>query len=247
LISDEEAGMKKNFVRAVVCAIVLLSPVSIMAAGDGDASAVIFQDNFDDEFLSDQWEIKNPDEEGMIIEDGSLQIITDVSKGSFFNPVNFVLLSQELKGQYEVVLKMRFTRTDYFHDWGANQTAGIILFKDKQNAMVLAASNAWGSPVGNNSWNTDAVHFAKMRKNAWLPDFTALLGAAQKERAITLRIQRIKRRFIASYLDAKGKWRIVGESPELRPSYRVGIYASRGGNAHENVEMFDSITIGSIK
>jgi hypothetical protein len=210
-------------------------------------SRVIFQDDFNDDFLSDKWEIKNPDEDGMIVEDGFLQIITDVSKGSFFNPVNFVLLNQELKGQYEVILKMRFTRTDYFHDWGANQTAGIILFKDKQNAMVLAASNAWGSPVGNNSWHTDAVHFAKMKKNEWMPDFTALLGAARKEREITLRIQRIKRKFIASYLDAKGKWKTVGDFTQLRAGYRVGIYASRGGGAHENLEKFDSIILKELK
>ncbi len=210
-------------------------------------STVIFQDDFNDEFLSDQWEIKNPNEDSMIVEDGFLQIVTDVSRDSFFNPTNFVLLKQELHGQYEVILKMRFTRTDYYHNWSNNQTAGIILFKDKQNAMVLAASNAWGSPVGNNSWNTDAIHFSKMRKNEWMPDFTALLGAVKKERAITLRIQRIKRKFIASYLDAKGKWQTVGEFTQLRAKYRVGIYAARGGKAHEEMELFDSFILKEIK
>jgi len=210
-------------------------------------SKVIFRDDFDDEFLSDQWDIKNPNEDSMIVEDGFLQIVTDISKESFFNPTNFVLLKQELHGQYEVILKMRFTRTDYYHNWSNNQTAGIILFNDKQNAMVLAASNAWGSPVGNNSWNTDAIHFSKMRKNEWMPDFTALLGAVKKERAITLRIQRIKRKFIASYLDAKDKWQTVGEFTQLRAKYRVGIYAARGGKAHEEMELFDSFVLKEIQ
>ncbi|MDX8405740.1 MAG: VWA domain-containing protein [Mariprofundus sp.] len=208
---------------------------------------VIFQDNFKDEFLSDQWEIKNPNEDMMIVEDGYLQMLTGISKESFFNPENFVVLNKELRGQYEIILQLKYTRTDSGHNWGSNQTAGIMLFKDKQNAIVLAASNAWGSPVGNNSWNTDAVHFSKMRKNEWMPDFTSLLGAAKKEREITLRIQRIKRKFIASYLDAKGKWKTIGEYTELRPHYSVGIYAARGSKAHEEMEMFDSITIKEIK
>lgn len=210
-------------------------------------SKVIFQDDFNDEFLSDQWEIKNPNEDSMIVEDGFLQIVTDVSKESFFNPANFVLLKQELPGQYEVILKMRYTRTDSYSDWGNNQTAGIILFKDKQNAMMLAASNAWGSPVGNNSWNTDAIHFSEMRKNEWMPDFTALLGPAKKEREITLRLQRIKRKFIASYLDVKGKWQTVGEFTKLRVKYRVGIYAARGSKAHEDMEKFDSFVLKRIE
>jgi len=208
---------------------------------------VIFKDDFNDAVLSDQWEVRNPDEEGMIVEDGSLQIITGVSKDSFFNPTNFVLLKQELKGQYEVILKMRFTRTDSYRDWGSNQSAGIILFKDKQNAIVLAASNAWGSPIGNSSWNTDAVHYSKIKKNEWMPDFTALLGVSKKEREITLRLQRIKRKFIGSYLDAKGKWQSMGEFTQLRAKYRVGIYTSRGSKAHEEMELFDSFVLKELK
>jgi len=206
-------------------------------------SKVIFQDEFNDEFLSDQWEIKNPNEDGMIVEDGSLQILTDVSQGSFFNPTNFVLLKQELPSQYEVILKMRYTRNDSYSNWGGNQTAGMILFKDKQNAIVFAASNIWG----NSTYNNDGLYFSKMRKNGWLPEFKARLGGAKKERKITLRIQRIKRKFIASYLNAKGKWITVGEYTQLRAKNRIGIYASRGSTAHEEMEIFDAFTLKEIK
>jgi len=210
-------------------------------------SKVIFQDDFNDEFLSDAWEIMNPNEEGMIVEDGSLQIITDVPKDAFFYPSNVVLLKQQLQGQYEVILKMRYTRTNSSSNWGGNQTAGILLFKDKQNAILLTASNAWGSPIGANSWDTDAIHFSKIRKNEWLPDFTALLGPAKKEREITLRIQRIKRKFIASYLNAKGKWKTIGEFTQLSAKYRIAIYAARGSKAHEEMELFDSIVVKALK
>lgn len=73
---------------------------------------VIFKDDFDDECLSDQWELKKPNADSMIIEDGYLQILTGVAKDSFFNPENFVLLKQKLSGQYEITLKMIYSRSD---------------------------------------------------------------------------------------------------------------------------------------
>ncbi|MDX8395922.1 MAG: VWA domain-containing protein [Mariprofundaceae bacterium] len=208
-------------------------------------SKVIFRDDFDDEFLSEEWEIKNPNEEGMIVDDGSLQILTDVFKESFFNPTNFVLLKQELPRQYEVILKMRYTRTDASnYNWRDVQTAGLFLFKDEQNAIVIAASNKAG--VDNNYWH-DAIQYSKMIKNKWMPGYTLKLDGAKKEREITLRIQHIKRKFIASYLDPKGEWQTVGEYTQLRAKYKVGIYASRGSKAHEDMEIFDAITLKEIK
>ncbi|MDX8391311.1 MAG: VWA domain-containing protein [Mariprofundaceae bacterium] len=208
-------------------------------------SKVIFRDDFNDEFLSDQWEIKNPNEEGMIVEDGSLQIITEVAKESFFNPTNFVLLKQTLPRQYEVILKMRYTRTDASnYNWRDVQTAGLFLFKNEQNAIVLAASNKAG--VDNNYWH-DAIQYSKMSKNKWMPGHTSKLDGAKKEREITLRIQHIKRKFIASYLDPKGEWQTVGEYTQLRAKYKVGIYASRGSKAHEEMEIFDAFTLKEIK
>jgi len=206
---------------------------------------VLFKDDFNDEFLNESWEIINPDEDSMIIEDGYLQILTGVAKGSFFNPENFILLKQKLSGQYEIILKMKYSRTDSpgGYNWGSAQTAGIMLFKDKQNAITLAASNNWG----NSTWNTDAVHFAKMRKNKWQPGFSANYSGAVKERNVTLRIQHLKRKFIASFKNEKGKWQKIGEYTELRPNYRVGIFAARGGNAHEDMEMFDSFTLNKIE
>jgi len=206
-------------------------------------SSVVLQDDFNGDNLSGQWEMMNPNEDSMIVEDGFLQIITNVSRESFFNPTNFALLKQELPGQYEVILKMRFARTDSRGNWRDNQSAGLMLFKDKQNGIVLAASNNWG----NSTWNTDAIHFSKMRNKEWLPDFTANLKGAVKGREITLRLQRIKRKFIASYLDAKGQWQNIGEFTELRAKYRVGVYAARGGSAHEEMELFDAFTLKEIK
>jgi len=205
-------------------------------------SKVIFQDDFNDEFLSDKWEILNPDEDSMIVEDGFLQIVTDVYKGAFIHPINLVLLKQDLPRKYEIILKMKYTRTDGDSNWWSNQTAGIILFKDEQNAMALSASN-----VGGFGDQVDAIHFTKLRKKEWQPDFTSKLAGSKKGRDITLRLQRIKRKFIASYLDAKGKWKTMGEFTQLRAKYRVGIYAARGSKAHEEMEMFDSIVVKEIK
>jgi len=185
----------------------------------------------------------------MIIEDGYLQILTGVAKDSFFNPENFILLKQKLSGQYEIILKMKYSRTDSpsfspgEDGWRRAEFAGIMLFKDKQNGIVLAASNNWGD----NESNTDAVHFAKLHNNGWMAGFWANYHGAVKERNVTLRIQRIKRKFIASFVNEKGKWQTIGEYTELRSNYRIGIFAARGGNAHEDLEMFDSIVLKEIK
>jgi len=218
----------------MICAFALLVSGTVMAED--------FKEDFNDEFLSDQWEIMNPNEDSMIIEEGHLQILTDAAKDGHFNPTNFVLLKQELKGEYEITLKMKFTRTDSNSSWRNNQNAGLMLYKDKANGIVFAASNAWGG-----SWNTDAVHFSKMRKGGWLPDYLGKFKGAVKEREISLRIQRIKRKFIASFLNDKGEWQTIGEYTELRPGYRIGIFASRGGNAHEDLEKFDSFSLKEIK
>jgi len=206
-------------------------------------SKVIFKDDFNDEFLSDQWEIKNPNEDSMIIEDGYLQILTGVAKDFFFNPENLVLLKHKLSGQYEIILKMKYSRTDSSSDWANNEIAGILLFKDKQSAIALAAGNNWGD----NEHNTDAAHFFRLRKNKWQPDFVANYHGAVKERNVTLRIQRIKRKFIASFVNEKGKWQTIGEYTVLSPHYQIGIFARRGGNAHEDMEMFDSFVLKEIK
>jgi len=203
---------------------------------------IVFQDEFNDEFISDQWEVMNPNEDSMIVEDGHLQILTDISKDSYFNPTNFILLNHKLKGEYEIILKMKYTRTDSASNWGSNQNAGLMLYKDKANGIVFAASNAWGG-----SWNTDAVHFAKMKKGGWLPDFKGNYKGAVKEREVSLRIQRIKRKFIASYMNSKGQWQTIGEYTELSPKYRIGIFASRGSSAHEDLEKFDSFTLKAIQ
>ena len=224
-----------NLIKTLVCVMALLLPTVVLAAD--------FQDDFNDEFLSDQWEIMNPNADSMIVEGGHLQILTDVQKDSYFNPVNLILLKQELKGEYEITLKMKYSRTDANSNWLLNQNAGLMLYKDKQNGIVFTASNNWGS----GTWHTDAVHYAKMKNGAWLPNYMANFAGAVKEREVSLRIQRIKRKFIASYLDNKGQWKTIGEYTELRPGYRIAIFASRSSGAHEDLEKFDSFSLKEIK
>ena len=46
-------------ITLIVCMLALLLPVAV--------SAEDFQEDFNDEFLSDQWEIMNPNEDSMIV------------------------------------------------------------------------------------------------------------------------------------------------------------------------------------
>jgi len=226
-------------IAGIICIMALIAPISSIAEEQAEGENLVIQEDFNDEFLSDRWEIMNPDEEGMLVEDGYLQIITNAAKGTFLNPINFVLLKQELKGEYEITLKMKFTATGRAGSWTNNQSAGLVLYQDKENGIILTASTTHMGYF---------YRFLKIKKNAFMPGFGPKMGGHVKERDVTLRIQRIKRKFIASFLNDKGKWQTIGEYTVLRPKYtKVGIYASRAGGALEDLEKFDSFTFKQLK
>ena len=204
-------------------------------------SKVLIKDGFDEEYLAEHWEIKNPNPDSIIVEDGFLQILTDLPKDNLLEPTNLVLLKKELPKQWEAILRLRHTLMDSW-SWYKNQVAGLILYRDKNNGIMLAVSN-WDYAS-----STQAVNFAKVKKGKWMPGFKAELGKPVEEREVVIRLQRIKRKFVASFLNSKGKWQKIGEFTELRPKYKLGIFALRGdGRSREAMEKFDSFELKEIR
>lgn len=202
---------------------------------------VLVKDDFNEDYLSENWELKNPNPDTIIVEEGFLQILTDLPKDNLFEPTNLVLLNRDLPKQWEAILRLHFTGFDSYVSWYMNQVAGLMLYRDKNNGIMLAMSTQCCDII-------DAVHFEKVRQGKWVPGFTVEFGKAKEGREVVLRLQRIKRKFIASFLNEKGKWQTIGEFTELSPKYKLGIFALRGdGRAHEALEKFDSFELKEIK
>ncbi|NOX19749.1 MAG: VWA domain-containing protein, partial [Nitrospirae bacterium] len=89
---------------------------------------IIFKDGFDDDFLSEAWEVKNPDPDNLIIEEGYLQVVTQTA--DYGNPINFVILKKPLPRQYEIILRLRHTlnlRGYPYTSWYNATVAGLML------------------------------------------------------------------------------------------------------------------------
>lgn len=206
------------------------------------ASKVIFRDDFDGEFLSDQWELVNPNEDAIIVEDGYLQIIAEQYNKKLFNPNNLVVLKRQLPKNYEVELKLAFSQLDPRHcRWIDGPMAGLLLFKDPDNVLALFAGHAGDCD------NSDGLHFVRLRKGKWMPQFGKSLRSRKEDHPIILRLRREQRKFIAYWQVAKGKWVKLGEYAELRPNYRLALFATRSPEAREALEKFDWIEIRELK
>jgi len=183
---------------------------------------VVFVDEFEGNSLKDIWEVINPNPDNMIVEDGYLQVITETFKEGY--PTNLLLLKKKLPKQYEVIMRIVHIAPDY-----TNVGAGIILHKDDNNRIELSISGkgtSWGE------WKK--VWFQKKEKGKWGPPIVVSKITRSEKLVITLKLQRIKRKFIAWFKVEEvgkgntkvkvGKWYKVGEIPQLRANYRLGIF-----------------------
>ncbi len=208
-------------------------------------SKILVKDGFNEDHLSENWEIKNPNPDSIIVEEGFLQILTALPKDNLLEPTNLVLLKKGLPKQWEAILRLRYTSYDSYGKWYGRPVAGIMLYRDKSNGIILAVAQVAG--YGGDATD-EAVYFQKVRNNNWVPGFYAGTGSHEEEHEVVLRLQRIKRKFIASFLNEKGKWQKIGEFTELRPKYRIGIFALRGsGDAREALEKFDEFTLKELE
>ncbi len=90
----------------------------VEVAKPAPTSKVVFRDDFDDEFLSDKWEILNPDEDSMIVENGfmtsivtqsnpkkasnTLRLKMPIPKGDWMITANFNMVPQSMAEAFEL-------------------------------------------------------------------------------------------------------------------------------------------------
>ncbi len=201
---------------------------------------IIFKDGFDKDSLSKDWEIKNPDPDNLIVEEGYLQIVT-LPSDNFTNPVNLVLLKKPLPKQYEIIVRLRHTlniRGYPYTSWYNCTVAGLMLFKDPDNIVMLAVGG----------YKKQTAVFQKKSKGNWGNEIHYTIGKPIPEREVVLRLQRIKRKFYAWVLNEKGKWDKVGEIPMLRAKgYRLGLFTIKDKYANEAIMKFDEVIVKEIK
>lgn len=231
--------MKTVIIVNILCLMALLMPAAAMAEDQsGDSSATTFREDFNDEFLSDKWEVRNENLDTMIIEEGALQIVSDVPKKGLFDPQNFVTYNQDLPKNYEVEIKVALTQMEGSCEyWTNSPMVGLLLSQDEKNGISLVAghsTNRCGS-------SSDAIMYSKMKNGEWQPGFSRDIGAQKEGREILLRLVRHKFKYYAYYNADGKKWIKLGEFSDLRPKYtRVGLIAQRGSaKTHEAIQKVD--------
>jgi len=206
----------------------------------------VFRDDFNGDFIGEQWEVVNPDPDSAIVQEGMLQIVTQVPEKKLFNAKNMLLYKGDLPKEYEVEARVLMTEKEWCEKWWKSPFVGLILKQDDDNGMVLVAGGTDGCT------KSDVVKFARVKDGKWEPDFSAGLGEQQPDRPVRLKLVRKGRVFIGYYLarDKQGKpvWRRVGMFPLIKAGgYRVGLIAARGGNTHEQLDKVDWVEIRKLR
>jgi len=214
-----------------------------------EIGSVVFSDDFEGDSLKKDWELLNPNPDNMIVEDGYLQIVTETfKKGSFTGPVNLLLLKEKLPKQYEVNMRVvHVAPSDPYLG------AGIVLYKDDNNQIIFFVSGDWG-----NWGDWKGVRFRKKEKGKWGTPVDFKHITKSEKLIVTLKLQRIKRKFIAWFkveevgegkTDVKvNKWYKVGEIPQLRANYRLGIFVFKNSDKDPDALMqIDSVEVREIR
>jgi len=210
-----------------------------LAAPHADEGTVIFRDDFDDEFISESWEVENPDPDAALVEEGMLQILTQVPQEKLFNAKNLLLYKGELPKEYEVRMGLSLTQAEWCKDWWKAPFVGLVLKRDGDNAIAFVAGHGPGCR------SSDGLNFLRVENGSWKPAFSKHLGEPKKERPVVIRLVR-RGRLFEGYVqkkDAQGRphWDNLGVIPLINvDGYRLGIIAARGsGDTREQLEMVD--------
>ena len=214
------------------------------AQADGNA---LFRDDFNEDFINEQWEVVNPDPDSAIVEEGFYQVVTQVPEKKLFNAKNMLLYKGELPKEWEAESRVLMTQMNGDCYWSSIPFVGLILKQDDDNAIVLVAGGA------GDCGDQDAVVFARVKNGKWEPRFFSKLGRPQQERPVTVKLVR-RGRLVEGYFQAKGKngktwWYRVGVFPAIHlEKYRLGVIAARGsGKTHEQLEKVDWVELRKPK
>jgi len=206
-------------------------------------SKIIFDEEFNGEFLSDKWNIINPDEDNMIVEDGYLTVLLQPGWPSEGKAKNIVAFTGRLPRSYEVYAKFETEMVDFpsFRVW-ETQRSGLILYSGKDKFILLTTTTG---PV--NEGHPIKLAFDKYKKGKWLPGYAVVVSRKRGMATYELKIQKKKHTYTAFFRDAKGDWVSIGTFTDLRGKYKPAIVAFRAPNARETRTNFDRFVITSLE
>ncbi len=201
---------------------------------------VIFQDEFDGEFLSDKWNVINPDGDNMVIEDGHLTVLLQPGWPSEGKTHNILLYSGDLPKSYEISAKFKPKVTTFpnFRPW-ETQRIGLILYKSKKDFIELNTSTG-----GVSTGHALIASYGKYKDKGWTSTFSSNL---QKIATQEFKLQKAGRKYTAFFKGTKGKWVSIGTVSSLKGKYRPGIVAYRAPNAAETTVEYDWFKITSTE
>jgi len=212
---------------------------------------VLFRDDFDGAGIDEQWEVVNPDPDNAIVEEGMLQIVTQVPEKKLFSAKNLLLYKGALPKEYEVETRVvsSLVREDGCRIGGVNSPfVGIVLKQDDDNTILLAGGRSLDACS-----NAQAVLFLRLKDGKWQPGFWMNLGDPAMDHPLRLKLVRAGRVFdgFVELKDKKGKpfWRRVGVFPVIHADkFRFGLIAARGSNeTHEQIDKVDWIELRKLK
>ena len=133
----------------VICLSLLPFSLVALAADENSKPQLYFHDVFNGDTLSQDWEVQNPNPQGMVLDEGKLVLVT--LPGDFLkNTVqNLVILKREIPAnKYVITVKLHGDLSS-----SGYQYAGIMFYADGKNRLEVWLKNTGSQgygPCGNN-------------------------------------------------------------------------------------------------
>ncbi len=204
------------------------------------APKVIFKEDFNDEFLSDVWEVKNDNPDGRVIDDGKLQIITMPGGLEKEKTQNLIAYDKEIPAKnWDAIVKVSIPITSYGRR--NSQGAGLALIQDKDNFLLLVVTSSWSA-----HWGGDYIlaRFWNRRSGQWVPELNHGISKPNT-RPVTyyLKIEKRGFKYTAYYSLDEKKWAKVGTHAALGKHFKPALWAERWGSSTETIAEFDWFTL----
>ncbi len=206
----------------------------------------LLRETFDGDALDPaRWSVERPSPDGMLVEDGRLQLLAlPPAGGKLLAPVNLVVYKEKLPKEYEIEAHVRLTqRSGPCVRWWDAPMVGLQLARGPKDGILFVA--------GHSSYHCgsqqDAVLLQKISGDKGVAHHGRDIGR-RDDHEVHLRIRREGRKFLAFYrTDAtKWKWTKLGEVGDLRSGHRLGLFALRGGKEPETLVSFDEVIVREL-
>jgi len=215
---------------------------------------VIFRDDFNEDFLSEDWDVQNPDAEAMVLDEGKLILMAKAASLGKGNVPNFTVMNKEISpSHYVVTVKLHgdFSQEQY---GSGSQYAGLLLYADPTNYLELWVQNDGSDATYGYTVNTIKAYFQKVAGGTFSKNENPAIIAWQREANYTtsmpfdvwLRIEKNKYKYSAFASRDGEKWISLGTIPFLGKKMKPALYADRNSNVPDSMVEFDWVEVNEM-